>query len=255
MGFSEGEGKSLNPRLFLALTEELSIFKKFRSFKQLGDWTACSSPDVKSVPHWNLGYSMGERITMTRESLRELKNHYEQMIVSGHLPVEIAVDSLGLTLDPEKYAEVSEYFVLSPSLRKSLPELEETVSTRIDLEEFSTVMAKCFKWNGKTREYFLRKITMLRDEPGSHFYSVSIDGGVVGCCSIFQTENGSDFMFNVATLPEFSGKGLASSVIREAASAGKVPLYIYSHNEAMRTNVLPKLGFKSIGFIGLVSVK
>jgi hypothetical protein len=233
----------MEKELIACLEQERSIFRNFSEEKHIGNFVAFKCADSNQVPHWNLCYPKDRKFPIPAEKeLHQLLKFYSSTKTIGHL----------LTTGNGfhgKFAETSEYFQLDKQ--------NETANTAIagvlsrgenDLAGFSDVIKKCFDFDTSTIDHFKEKMLILAKLDGSKFYVVKQNGKIIGCCSTFRGINGtSDFLFNVATLPEARRTGAAKSIISYAAANSLHPLYTYSHNSSMRTKILPGLGFRSIG--------
>jgi GNAT superfamily N-acetyltransferase len=234
----------VNQELFNALVEERSIFAQFNSRADTAEYELFYSPDSSQVPHWNLAYPKGPfRNEPSAAAAEEISGRYRALGVAGHFASE----------DPRfaaLAAEESEYFRLAgPVDAEPLAPVDEVDNHESGLTAFCDTVQLAFSFTQETRAYFEKKMRILAERAGSRFYVVKRGQEVMGACSTFRTVNGADFLFNVATLPAYQGRGVARSVIQYAAKQSVRPLYTYSHNPAMRQNILPTIGFRSLGVL------
>lgn len=234
--------------LFSCLEQERSIFRNFSSYSNIGDFQAFCSQGLSQVPHWNLAYptKIGKEIPESDE-FKKLKSYYESNETPGNL---VVTDKQNIG---PIFAEESEYFSISdlPSLDVS-SQVNVMTHVESELDQFCNLIQLCFSLEERMTLYFKSKMAMLQNREGTKFYIIKVKDKIVGGCSVFGTDNGSSFMFNVATHPSQQGNGVARDVIGYAAKMSPKPLYTYSHNPIMRESILPRLGFRSIGTVWCV---
>lgn len=232
---------------FICLQEERSIFRVFSSYAEIGNFQAFCSQGLNQVAHWNLAYPtvFGNEQPSSQE-LEDLARHYKSKRTPGHLAVFEKGKATG-------FAEESEYFALQgPPIIEKNSKVQEMSHIESELDQFCDLIQICFSLEDAMIAYFKKKMALLQNRPGSKFYIMKIKNRIVGGCSVFITDNGSAFMFNVATHPSMQGQGIAQEIIGYAAKISPRPLYTYSHNSAMRDSILPKLGFQSLGILWCV---
>lgn len=232
----------MNKELMKCLDEERSIFRDFSSHQLIGNFEAFKTPDSEQVPHWNLCYPVNDAATsLPPLELDKLIAYYDTDKLTGHI----------LVTDDEyrsKSKEESEYFILDKTGQVVGARVVDNLSHDPEnLSQFTKVIQQCFDFNDQTAAYFEEKMNIFAKRVNSHFYVVRHQNEVIGCCSTFRTEGNCDFLFNVATLSSARNSGAAKSVIGYAAKQSVLPMYTYSHNDAMRNAVLPQAGFRSIG--------
>jgi hypothetical protein len=235
---------------FLCLEQERSIFRNFSSYQDIGDYQVFCSQGLSQIPHWNLAYPkvFGKDLPSQNE-LADLLKYYQLKDTPGNI---ICTEKSFV----EKSSEESEYFTISgaPTLEKDT-QVNEMTHIESELDQFCDLIQLCFSLENEMAAYFKQKMAMLQNRPGTKFYIIKLKDKIVGGCSVFVTDNGSSFMFNVATHPAMQGKGVAQEIIGYACKVCPKPLYTYSHNPVMRESVLPRLGFKSIGTIWCVPLE
>lgn len=236
-----------NHLLFTSLSEERSIFQSFNSFENIGSFELFSSPGLDEIPHWNLAYPLISSVPYpSTEDFEKINAYYSKMLTQGHLLVQ---DSKFSSIANEE----SEYFQLNDTPNLIDQNFSKEMShTDSDLDRFCELIQTSFSLQKRTAEYFRKKMELLRQRPESKFFVVTIGKEIIGGCSTFRTENGSTFMFNVATHPKMQNKGIARDIIAYAALKSSKPFYTYSHNTIMRKTILPNLGFSSIGTVWCV---
>lgn len=238
-------------RLMTILGQEQSVFKVFSDYEELSDdCTAFVNPDSDEIPHWNMVYPEKFDHRYSRTELAGAKLFYQNR---GRMP------HLMLFGDRwrERATETSEYFHVDDRIGSGLPVMDisefSTISDN-DLDDFCQIVQVAFGVNDLTIAYFRKKMGMLSRREGTKFWIVSYNGRRCGCVSTFRTQDGSDFMFNFAVLPEFQGLNIGTRMLRYIIEHTSRPLYTYSHNPAMRESLLPNSGFVSVGEIHVVSL-
>lgn len=178
----------------------------------------------------------------TASELRLLIEHYRELGVQGHLVVTEPGTS-------HSAAEESGYFALFGDIANDPTLAVQQISHRPEnLSEFASVIQRCFSLSDQAIEYFRSKMIVLSEQKNSRFYVVAMKSEVVGCVSTFQTSDGSDFLFNWATLPHAERQGVGKSILAYAASKSSRPLYTYSHNPQAR-QIFERLGFEFLGSV------
>lgn len=239
-----------NSLLFTCLREERSIFRSFNSFENIGNFELFSSPGLDEVTHWNLAYPTNSSFLFPRsEDFVKMNSYYDKLAVQGHLLVD---DSRFTRIAKEE----SEYFQLNDSPLVTEQNFSSEMShTDSDLDQFCELIQISFSLQKKTAEYFRKKMELLSLRTDSKFFVIKIGRNIIGGCSTFKTDNGSTFMFNVATHPKMQNRGIGRDIIAYAALKSSKPFYTYSHNAVMRKSILPNLGFTSIGTIWCVPLR
>ena len=239
-----------NSPLFNALSQERSIFRSFNSFERIGNFEIFSSPGLDEIPHWNLAYPTISSVSLPpSQDFEKINSYYDDLSVQGHLLVQDSIFS-GFATEESEYFQLNDSAIVSD--RRFYKEMSHTDS---DLDHFCELIQNSFSLQKKTTEYFRSKMELLRFRTDSKFFVVKIGKDIVGGCSTFRADNGSTFMFNVATLPKMQNRGIARDIIAYAALKSSKPFYTYSHNTVMRKTILPNLGFTPIGTIWCVPLQ
>lgn len=234
-----------------AITQEKSIFRQFNSFKELDEGAvAFLSPESQEVPHWNMIYPADLNRPISVAARASARAYYERQNIQGHvLSVDASLESLS--------REVSEYFVYEPTSSNT----ESGASTvryklvlTVDLEMFANVMGEAFEFSSQTRAYFLEKVRKLSANVRSQFFLIEQAGTACGTASLFETQDGSQFLFNFSVLREFRNRGIGSDLLRSVVANERQRIFTYSHNPSMRKDLLPGAGFRSLGTIYVVPV-
>jgi len=232
---------------FQCLDQERSIFRDFSSYSNIGDFQVFCSPGLSEIPHWNLAYPLVfSKHLPTEGELHNLKEYFHAKQLTGHL----ALSDKALA---GAAAEESEYFAIQglPNLDKD-SRVGQMTHIESELEQFCDLIKISFSLSDETISYFKNKMAMLQKRPGTKFFIIKLQDKIVGGCSVFVTDNGASFMFNVATHPDVQGGGMAKEIIAYASKMSPKPLYTYSHNPIMRESILPRLGFTSLGTLWCV---
>lgn len=233
--------------LFQALKEEQSIFRHFSHYIKKNNHTCFWSPEINTVPHWNLVYPDEQGLEIDLDCIKKLyfENSLTPHIIRFTQPKRV-----------ESISEEIEYFFLDKMKLNVNKVVHHDISHLDgDLDHFCEIIKKAFDFDIKTSQFFYQKMNCLYEQPNSKFYTINKKGSVIGCSSTFRTENGYDFMFNIATLPEFQRRGVAKSIIQYVTQVSERSLLIYSHNPIMREVILPKLGYKSLGSVWIEKIE
>ncbi len=237
----------MSDNLAAAIREEQNIFKVFSSFLEYSkELSLFYSPDTTDVPHWNLVYPKLTSYTYSQADIAFCKKFYQEKNLIGHL---LQTDKAYKNLANE----VSEYFAIDSTqlISNSKSDSCKIISDR-DFPLFVKIVAQVFNFNAQTEQFFEKKMRLFLGKKDTKFFVFTLEDKICGTLSSFRSSKDTNFLFNMAILPEYENLGLGTNLIGCALKALKGRTYIYSHNLKMRNYILPKLGFQSLGEIFLV---
>lgn len=120
------------------------------------------------------------------------------------------------------------------------------VASRAELEGWRGVFAAGFKIPSAVADAFVEAYTALGFAAGSptHHFTASVGGKLAGCATVFMGA-GAAGIYNIATLPEYRGRGIGSALTLQALH--------YGHAKGFRVGVLQASSeglpmYRSLGF-------
>lgn len=125
----------------------------------------------------------------------------------------------------------------------------QVVETEQDLLAFNRISEECFGYAPQTAQDFLKLFrTAMEKKTQTHFVAY-INNIPVGIASLFTAPETSG-IWNLATLPEYRCKGIATALCREALNLAKKKNYKEATAvlmpKGLAAGVFAKLGFKEV---------
>ncbi|HLG19732.1 MAG TPA: GNAT family N-acetyltransferase [Bdellovibrionota bacterium] len=231
------------------LAEERKVFAAFNVWRSISPRvTAFASPDTDEIPHWNMAYPHKLPERYTPDEMAEIESFFRTYSRKAHLlSTDVSWES--------EAVEVSEYFSSAGGRILSTPGIEllefNTGSNEL-FGPFNEILAAGFRLDQRSAAYFKKQLAHLSERLQSRFWIARERSRFCAIASTFAVRPSVDFLFNVVVLPEYEGRGIATRLLADILRQTNQTIYVYSHNPAMRDQVLPKLGFRSEGVISVV---
>lgn len=124
------------------------------------------------------------------------------------------------------------------------------VVTEQELLTFNRISEECFGYDPKTAQEFLRLFRSAMEKKTQTHFLAYLNNVPVGIASLFTAPKTSG-IWNLATLPEYRCKGIATSLCSEALKLAKQKNYKETTAvlmpKGLAAGVFSKLGFKEVG--------
>lgn len=242
-------------RLRFSLKQEREVYRIFSASKRLSNAEVFATVGSNEEPHWNLLYPRFDGGKYEKKDLLEAGAFFRDSQVKGH--VLLIGDEMDRWKKP--VVEEVEYFSSNPDCAEvqGVRNVEGfAVLPDSDLDLFCEMVGKAFGYDAKTIKYFKEKMMEISAQLFSQFFIFTKDDVPCGTASTFRSgEDGVDYLFNVGVLPDFSGQGIASNMLKVLLMNNKgVPVHTYSEVASMRQRILPRAGMQSLGTAFVVTL-
>ncbi|MFH1727576.1 MAG: GNAT family N-acetyltransferase [Pseudomonadota bacterium] len=234
----------MNEQMLHVLKQEQSIFIDYNESITIQNFRLFYAPSIKDSQYYNMAYPLTCKEEPDNKELKYIKEFYRNKGLEGLI-----------ASTNNSYLRDCKYSYHYMKLEKKITKIED-VQIKItckkymndnELDAFCNIMKNAFSFSDELTEYFHDRLQILSKNHESNHWLVFDRDSLIACSSTFRTNDGGDFLFNVAVTPEYRKKSIGLQLIKYISQYSNSPLYVFTPNSIMKNRILPSIGFSSIG--------